>query len=435
MASTPGGRRASARGGYRQVDGVRYDKSALILADDSMQRHGRVTLTDAKRIYEDVQDGVGITETEWRTLKFIAEGGRDGTQYKCDHAAVEFLASQIQGNTDMAVTPSQGNKRKKQYRRIAGVRYDESALGLADMCMQHHGVIRLPDAESIVEDVRDGPGITETEWRTLAYIHMGGGGKYNIADEADAFFARVMQEHGEFDTAEDAGRAAAGGEASPNAASPAAALDGTAASRGGEVGGRYRSLATARIMSPTFHAPAPPEEWYSRFRTRSPPAEGGGGGGVYPGYTSVDHFGGGDDDRGDDGDISVPAHGGDDVDDPAATTNRFRRRSSGLGLGPLGLHAQWGVAKTVAAAEVAMFAQVPMRVFVAVVTAAFFGCLLVRVFAAVLLGAARGGGPLDVLVDPTMITAQLDDLSDATRQWVRVEKSVNDISQRIAPPP
>jgi hypothetical protein len=48
--------------------------------------------------------------------------------------------------------------RKKQYRQIAGVRYDDPALCLADTAVLEHGKITLQAAKEIFEEVEDGPG-------------------------------------------------------------------------------------------------------------------------------------------------------------------------------------------------------------------------------------------------------------------------------------
>ena len=62
---------------YRQVKGVRYDDGALAIADDA----DKISLPVAKAIFEEVQDGGVVTPTEWRTLSYIADGGKDGAQY------------------------------------------------------------------------------------------------------------------------------------------------------------------------------------------------------------------------------------------------------------------------------------------------------------------------------------------------------------------
>jgi hypothetical protein len=64
------------------------------------------------------------------------------------------------------------------YRTIAGVRYDNAALILADTFMAERGEIDRAGAEKIYESVFDGAGITKIELETLALVLAGGGGRY-----------------------------------------------------------------------------------------------------------------------------------------------------------------------------------------------------------------------------------------------------------------
>ena len=72
---------------YRQVKGVRYDDGALVIADDA----DKISLPVAKAIFEEVQDGGVVTPTEWRTLRYIADGGNDGAQYALTAPARKYL--------------------------------------------------------------------------------------------------------------------------------------------------------------------------------------------------------------------------------------------------------------------------------------------------------------------------------------------------------
>jgi len=72
---------------YRQVKGVRYDDGALVIADDA----DKISLPVAKAIFEEVQDGGVVTPTEWRTLRYIADGGKDGAQYALTAPARKYL--------------------------------------------------------------------------------------------------------------------------------------------------------------------------------------------------------------------------------------------------------------------------------------------------------------------------------------------------------
>ena len=66
---------------------MRYDDGALVIADDA----DKISLPVAKAIFEEVQDGGVVTPTEWRTLRYIADGGKDGAQYALTAPARKYL--------------------------------------------------------------------------------------------------------------------------------------------------------------------------------------------------------------------------------------------------------------------------------------------------------------------------------------------------------
>ena len=66
---------------------MRYDDGALAIADDA----DKISLPVAKAIFEEVQDGGVVTPTEWRTLSYIADGGKDGAQYALTAPARKYL--------------------------------------------------------------------------------------------------------------------------------------------------------------------------------------------------------------------------------------------------------------------------------------------------------------------------------------------------------
>ena len=64
-----------AKSYYKTIQGVRYDRALLEVAEErkSSQRDGHIFEKDAKEIVELSKDGGRITETELRTLKYISE--------------------------------------------------------------------------------------------------------------------------------------------------------------------------------------------------------------------------------------------------------------------------------------------------------------------------------------------------------------------------
>ena len=79
---------------YRYVDGRRFDEDACNIADDSMERIGRIDLECAKTIHASILDGGsrwGITATEYATVRLFIDGGRDDVLYICDDDAKLYL--------------------------------------------------------------------------------------------------------------------------------------------------------------------------------------------------------------------------------------------------------------------------------------------------------------------------------------------------------
>ena len=64
-----------AKNYYKIIQGVRYDRALLEVAEDRIhgQGDGRISKKDAEEIVESSKDGGRITETELRTLKYISE--------------------------------------------------------------------------------------------------------------------------------------------------------------------------------------------------------------------------------------------------------------------------------------------------------------------------------------------------------------------------
>jgi len=64
-----------AKNYYKTIQGVRYDRALLEVAEDRIhgQGDGRISKKDAEEIVESSKDGGRITETELRTLKYISE--------------------------------------------------------------------------------------------------------------------------------------------------------------------------------------------------------------------------------------------------------------------------------------------------------------------------------------------------------------------------
>ena len=74
---------------YQVIEGERYDRSLLLLADNLVkgQGDGRISEADMKKLLKSAMDGNRITECEKKTLYFISK------QYNTTDNAKEYLRS------------------------------------------------------------------------------------------------------------------------------------------------------------------------------------------------------------------------------------------------------------------------------------------------------------------------------------------------------
>jgi len=115
---------------YRQIDGVRYDDKALGVADDAVKARGKITLSDARKVFESVLDGPGITRTEYDTLAFVANGGENGAQYRVVASAKAFLLTEAMADassSEDAATTVKKRKRRKNETAATGTTTEKKA--------------------------------------------------------------------------------------------------------------------------------------------------------------------------------------------------------------------------------------------------------------------------------------------------------------------
>jgi len=135
---------------YKQIDGVKYDRKLLEKAGE-FAKDGRVSEAEAKSLWEDAQDGKGVTETEARTLEYTLSA------FNYTERAAKFLRRSLAGD-----------KKASYYKQIDGVKYDRELLEQAET-FQKDGQISHAEAKQLWEDAYDGKGVTDTEKRTLEY--------------------------------------------------------------------------------------------------------------------------------------------------------------------------------------------------------------------------------------------------------------------------
>jgi len=82
---------------YKTIDGIRYDRSLLELAErlTAGRGDGRISQEDAEQLWERAQDGSGATVTELRTLRYLLE-----IQHFTDAARAQLQARLPSINSD-----------------------------------------------------------------------------------------------------------------------------------------------------------------------------------------------------------------------------------------------------------------------------------------------------------------------------------------------
>jgi len=132
-----------------------------------------ISFMEANKLWESACDGPGVTENEFKTLEHILE------TFKFTDKARRYLSA-------LATKQASG---KGTYKVINKVRYDRSALDLADH-LNKDGKLDLGDAKLLWADVEDGPGVTVCERRTIEHILS----KYTLTDGGRDFLEKRMQE-------------------------------------------------------------------------------------------------------------------------------------------------------------------------------------------------------------------------------------------------
>eukprot|EP00930_Biecheleria_cincta_P075433 TRINITY_DN625_c1_g1_i1.p1 TRINITY_DN625_c1_g1~~TRINITY_DN625_c1_g1_i1.p1 ORF type:complete len:975 (+),score=327.07 TRINITY_DN625_c1_g1_i1:85-3009(+) len=167
-------KRAVAKRGqsyYKVIDGAKYDRELLDAAED-MAADGQISEQEMKDLWAQAEDGPGITPTEKRTLEHIRD------TMKLTPNAQTFINSVMK------------NKPTSYYKQIDGVKYDRELLEHADE-FAADGQISDKDIKELWAEAEDGPGITDTERRTLEYIRSSG--QYKLTKKAQDFLNKVMK--------------------------------------------------------------------------------------------------------------------------------------------------------------------------------------------------------------------------------------------------
>jgi len=154
---------------YKQIDGVRYDRELLEKAEEFV-KDGQVSEAEAKSLWEDAQDGKGVTETEARTLEYTLK------TFKFTDKAAKFMRRSLDGDKNVSY-----------YKQIDGVKYDRELLEQAEKFAKD-GQISHAEAKELWEDALDGKGVTATEKRTLEYTLK----HFKYTDKASDFMKKAL---------------------------------------------------------------------------------------------------------------------------------------------------------------------------------------------------------------------------------------------------
>jgi Mg-chelatase subunit ChlD len=130
-------------------------KKLTSFVQDVLKKHGKITLNDAKKLWELACDGPGVTPSEFHTLDHILSDEAIGMT-EAARLHLHYLVTRQESGTSL-------------YRKIDGVKYDRSCLDLAEHLFKD-GKIDLGDAKQLWEEIEDGPGVTEVEKRTIEKI-------------------------------------------------------------------------------------------------------------------------------------------------------------------------------------------------------------------------------------------------------------------------
>lgn len=156
---------------YTIINGQRYDASLINNAQFRMQGSGKITVQEARELWQIAQDGGRITEIEEATLTYML------TTYTFTDAARTWLEEEMAKEVE-AIKP--------YYKIIDGLRYDRKILEEADRSVEGIGDGRISqaDAERLLPLFGDMGDVTIIEERTLQYLLQ----KYTWTNGAETWF-------------------------------------------------------------------------------------------------------------------------------------------------------------------------------------------------------------------------------------------------------
>jgi len=154
-AASPSPAKPNGGGYYKIIDGVKYDRALLEMAE-GFAADGQISFPEAQKLTEAAEDGKGITEIEKGTFLYILK-----IFTFTDKAKAFFMDF-------LGVKPADFWSHGSFYKQINGVKYDRELLETAEKFAKD-GQISYPEAVQLWEDAQDGRGVTDIEKATLQY--------------------------------------------------------------------------------------------------------------------------------------------------------------------------------------------------------------------------------------------------------------------------
>jgi len=151
-----------AKNYYKTIDGVRYDRALLEVAEDLIhgQGDGRISKKDAEEIVESSKDGGRITETELRTLKYISEN------YHFTSKAAAWFAGKLP-EIVQAVDPDQFDQAQPLTQKLPEIDQTSSPLPEQDLSTR-----KTPQSEKFTPVEEPIVRIPHLIWGVLLFVSI-----------------------------------------------------------------------------------------------------------------------------------------------------------------------------------------------------------------------------------------------------------------------
>jgi len=170
----------SGKSQYKTMKKVRYDRSCLDLALH-LAKDGKLDVADAKLIWEDVEDGPGVTACEKRSVEYVMG------QYTLTEGAKKYFDNQLAAWKAPVPKPMPIRKRNRGLKKFT---MQIDLIQLAEEFKKSAGVISDAEAHKLWESALDGPGVTHNEFATLEHILS----TYKFTDKARKYLEDLVIE-------------------------------------------------------------------------------------------------------------------------------------------------------------------------------------------------------------------------------------------------